>query len=154
MDLDGVIAQNPLDKKDYRPFKLHEYYSKAIPTVVYSKLPINLIITGRRIHYKKVTIEWLVHNRIECKKLIMFPNKIKKTNKTLAEYKAKHINELGITKYYEDDKRIVEQLKVLCPNAEIELVKMVESVDDNYLLVNEQMGFDTDRFSRLYLDTV
>jgi len=37
----------------------------------------------------------------------MFPNKIKKTNKTLAEYKAKHINELGITQFLEDDENRV-----------------------------------------------
>jgi len=57
-DLDGVIAYNSLNKKEYRPFRLHLYYSKCEPTKL-SKMPIDVIITGRRECYRKVTQNWL-----------------------------------------------------------------------------------------------
>jgi uncharacterized HAD superfamily protein len=117
-DIDGVIAYNPLNKADYRPFRLHEYYSKAKPTK-YSKMPVNYVISGRKQHFRKVTQEWLSSNEIKYKELIMFPNKVKKNNQTLAEYKSRAINELGITKYYEDDERIAEYLKKTCQNTKI-----------------------------------
>ena len=120
-DLDGVIAINKLVKADYRPYRLHQYYSKCIPTY-YRNILFDVIITGRRIHYKKLTIQWLANNRITYRKLIMFPNKVKKSNKTVAEYKAKHINELGITQFYEDDENIAKQLKIFCPNTKISLI--------------------------------
>lgn len=117
-DLDGVIASNTLNRADYRPFRLHEYYSNAKPTK-YSELSFDAIITGRKIHFWKITTEWLKSNNILYKELIMFPNKVKANNRLHAEYKAKKINELGLTKYYEDDKRIAEYLEMACPNAQI-----------------------------------
>ena len=121
-DLDGVIAINHLNKADYRPYRLHEYYKKAIATKLHLRVQPDVIITGRRVHFKKLTIQWLVDNGINFNTLIMFPNKVKKSNKTLGEFKAKCINELGLDKYYEDDERIVEQLQASCPHTEIILV--------------------------------
>lgn len=121
-DLDGVIAYNSLNKAKYRPYKLHEYYSKCKPTKL-SKLPVDVIITGRKVHFRKVTQEWLSSNGIQYKDLILFPNKRKKNNRTLAEYKSRAINKLGLVKYYEDDKRIAEYLKKTCQNTKIIFVK-------------------------------
>jgi len=129
-DLDGVIAINTLDKTDYRPYKLHQYYSKCIPTQ-YRNMLFDVIITGRRIHFKKLTIQWLANNRITYKTLIMFPNKIKKSNKSLAEFKAKHINELGITQFYEDDENIAKQLEISCPNTKINQIDIAEYKEEN-----------------------
>ena len=131
-DLDGVIAINTLDKTDYLPYRLHQYYSKCVPTH-YRDFSFDVIITGRRIHFKKLTIQWLANNRITYKTLIMFPNKIKKSNKTLAEFKAKYINALGITQFYEDDENIAEQLKIYCRHTEINLVEIANSREENII---------------------
>ena len=121
-DLDGVLARNHLDKADYRPFRLHEYYSCCQPTKL-SKIPIDIIITGRKEHFRKVTQNWLEYYGVDYEQLIMFPNKTKKTNRSLAEYKARVINELEITKYYEDDRRIAEYLEDNCPLTKIIFVR-------------------------------
>ena len=128
-DLNGVIAINTLDKTDFRPYRLHQYYSKCIPTH-YRDFSFDVIITGRRIHFKKLTIQWLADNGITYKTLIMFPNKIKKSNKTLAEFKAKYINELGITQFYEDDENIAKQLKISCPNTKINQIDIADCKEE------------------------
>jgi len=121
-DLDGVIACNSLNVVDYRPFKLHEYYSHCKPTKL-SKMPIDVIVTGRKLHFRKLTERWLRLHGVNYKELIMFPNKIKKTNESLAKYKAETINRLGIEVYFEDDQRIGEQMKKICLNTKIILVE-------------------------------
>ena len=83
---------------------------------------MDVIITGRRIHYQKVTKKWLDANGVKYDKLVMYPNKIKKNDRPSAQYKAKVINELGVSKYYEDDRRIAEFLERNCPNTEIVFV--------------------------------
>ena len=120
-DLDGVIAHNILNKADYRPFRLHQYYAQCLPGPL-CRMNLDVILTGRRIHYQKVTQKWLAENEVKYGKLVMYPNKIKKNNVSLAEFKAKAINELGVRKYYEDDRRIANYLIKNCPNTEIILV--------------------------------
>jgi hypothetical protein len=121
-DLDGVIAHNFLNKKEYRPFRLHQYYAQCVLGHL-CNVNWNIIITGRRIHYQKVNQKWLDKNGVKYGKLVMFPNKTRKNNGILAEFKAKVINELGVTKYYEDDRRIAEFLEGNCPNVTIIKIK-------------------------------
>jgi hypothetical protein len=121
-DIDGVLAYHGVNKDEYKPFRLHEYYSKAKPTKL-SKMPIDVIITGRKIYFKKLTQRWLELHGVNYKELIMFPNKTKKTNQSLAEYKSRVINELGITKYYEDDVSIANYLKQNCLGTKIIFVE-------------------------------
>jgi len=120
-DLDGVLATNDLNRADYRPLKMREYYSKCKPTKL-SKIPVDVIITGRKKCYSKVTIGWLYLNSYLPKKLVMFPVGMKKNNETLCKYKCHCINKLGLHKYYEDDKRIADYLRANCPDTEIILV--------------------------------
>ena len=115
-DLDGVLAKNILNKADFRPFRLHQYYAKCVPGPCWRPY-LDVIITGRRIHYKKVTVDWLRENNVEYKTLVMFPNKVRKNNRSLAKFKAEKINELGIEVFYEDDERIVKYLQMMCQNA-------------------------------------
>ena len=117
-DLDGVIATNHLNKADYRPYRLYQYYSKCVPTH-FRDMYFDVIITGRRIHFKKITSQWLTDNGIAYGTLVMFPNKVKKSNKTLAEFKARHIIKLGVIQFYEDDENIARQLVISCPNTKI-----------------------------------
>ena len=90
-DLDGVLAKNILNKADFRPFRLHQYYAKCVPGPCWRPY-LDVIITGRRIHYKKVTVDWLRENNVEYKTLVMFPNKVRKNNRSLAKFKAEKIN--------------------------------------------------------------
>ena len=68
-------------------------------------------------------MDWLRENNVEYNTLVMYPNKIKKNNRSLAEYKASVINDLGITLYYEDDIRIADYLIENCPNTNVVLVR-------------------------------
>jgi hypothetical protein len=112
-DLDGVIAVNHLNKADFRPYKLEKYYAQSIPSV-HSQIEVDVIITGRKLKFLKVTMDWLRRYKIFVKKVIMMPNGMKKTNKTLAEYKAKYITLLGLKEYYEADYRICQFLNEHC----------------------------------------
>lgn len=152
--LDGVIAKNFLNKTDFKPKRLSEYYDHAVPTVIYSQLPFDAIITSRSILDKEVTINWLIYFRIECEKLVMFPKKLKKTKKTIAEFKAKHINDLGITEYFESDEKIAEHLKISCPDTKINLVEVTDPINPKEILDFEDYEFDNLRFIQLYLETV
>ena len=80
-DLDGVIAHSFLNKREYRPFRLHTYYAQSVSGPCWRPY-FDAIITGRRIHYQKVTQKWLAENGVKYDKLVMFPNKIKKNNRT------------------------------------------------------------------------
>ena len=120
-DLDGVLASNTHDVKDYRPWRLHQWYSLCEPTERCEK-HYDVILTGRRIHFKKITIKWLKENNVTYDILIMFPNKVKKTNKTLAKYKSEVINNLKIDVYFEDDERIFGFLTDACPDTIIHLI--------------------------------
>ena len=53
----------------------------------------------------------------------MFPNKTKKNNRNLSIYKARVINELGISVFYEDDEWIVDYLESECQGTKIVLVE-------------------------------
>jgi len=123
-DLDGILTVNQLNRADYRPFKMHEYYAQCVSAPL-CRTNLDVIITGRRIHYKKVTKKWLAANGVKYDKLVMFPNKIRKNNRSLAEYKAKVINALGIGVFYEDDEKIVKYLQMMCQNALIVQVPTV-----------------------------
>lgn len=123
-DMDGVIAKSILNRADYRPFRLHQFYAQCVPGPCW-RAYLDVIITGRRIHYQKVTKKWLAENGVKYDKLVMFPNKIKKNNRSLAEYKAKVINALGIGVFYEDDEKIVKYLQMMCQNALIVQVPTV-----------------------------
>ena len=121
-DMDGVLCWNSLDKALFRPYKLHQYHAQCSATG-YAERFWMYIITGRKEHFRRVTERWLIANGVRYGKLVMFPNKQKKTNRSLAQFKSSVINELGVTKYYEDDTRIAEFLKNHCPNTEIIYVK-------------------------------
>jgi len=122
-DLDGVLAINDLNIAGYRPFRKHEWYKKCLPTK-YCKLKWDVIITGRRQFFRKITTEWLKSNDVQYKELVMFENKIRRNNRTLSIYKAEKINELNVSLYLEDDERIAQFLIDYCPNTEIVFVQI------------------------------
>jgi len=123
-DLDGVLCWNPENAVKYRPYRMHEWYRKCQATK-HSKMPVDYVITGRKIHFKKVTFNWLESNGVRYKELVMFPNKVKRTNRSLAIYKAQKINELNVDLFLEDDERIAQFLRDHCSNTDIVLIDEV-----------------------------
>lgn len=53
-DLDGVLATNELNIADFRPYWKHKYYCECRPTK-YCKIKWDVIITGRRQFFRKIT---------------------------------------------------------------------------------------------------
>jgi hypothetical protein len=120
-DLDGVIAYTPLKKDDYVPFKLRIFYNSCKPTK-YSILDFDYIITGRKEFFRKLTEEWLEKYDVKYDKLVMYPNRVRKSMDGIFKYKAKVINDLGIGKYYENHRGIYNHLMENCRNTEIVFV--------------------------------
>ena len=120
-DVDGVLSWNEHDVRDYRPWRLHQWYSLCEPTERCGKY-YDYIITGRRIHYGKLTKRWLKENNVKYGELVMFPNKVKKTNRSLAEFKSEVINKLEIDVFFEVDVRIYGFFVDACENADIRLI--------------------------------
>lgn len=117
-DIDGVIAHNDYIRADFTPNRLHFFYNRSIPTR-YSVIKIDYIISGRKEYFRILTKKWLEKYKINYKKLVLFSNKVKKNNFTIADFKVKKIKEYNITKYYEDNRVQFEILKKYCPNTEI-----------------------------------
>lgn len=128
-DIDGVICYSEVDKKKYRPFRLHEYHSLAIPSK-YSGMHVDVFITGRRKCYWRTTLKWFKTNGIQCNVLVMFPPKIKKNKKTFDQYKSEVINLLELDEYFEDDERAVKSLRESCLNTEIIQVNDAKPIDN------------------------
>lgn len=118
-DLDNTLVNYDVNKKDYRPFKLHQYYRKAILSDQFKDTPIYLIITGRKYCYRKTTINSLFRMGVYPRYIIFFPVGLKKNNNLLCQYKEEVINLLQLEKYYEDDKDIHNHLRHYCPNTKI-----------------------------------
>jgi hypothetical protein len=101
-DVDGVLLWSPLDRRKYRPFRLHEYFRSCERTPLIPEENAEIyIITGRREKFRKVTEQTLTD--IIYKKLIMFPPKVKKDKDTFIDFKVYAIRENKIGRYYEDD---------------------------------------------------
>jgi hypothetical protein len=124
-DIDGVIAFSTQNKKNYTPYRLGEYYKTCRKTGNAGN-HYDFIISGRREKFRDITEQWLRDNGISFDKLILFPSKIDKTNQTLSEYKAKHINGEGLKEYREDDPKIAKYLQDHCPNCKIKRVDDLE----------------------------
>ena len=121
-DLDGVLCWNPLDKSLYKPYRLHEYYAQSIAAPC-QRMHFQYIITARKIHFKKLTLQWLKDNNIKFERLLMFPNRIKKNFRNIVKFKANMINKFDIDIYYEDDVEIANYLKKNCPNTKIVFIR-------------------------------
>jgi len=123
-DLDGVLCWNLLDKSKFKPYRLYEFYAACWPAPCHG-MHFQYIITGRKIHYRKLTERWLIENNIQFENLIMLPNKLKKNYRNIVKFKANMINNLEIDIYYEDDVEIVKYLEKHCKNTKIILVKFL-----------------------------
>jgi len=140
-DLDGVIM--PLIKRDKKYFeqsgierKLFEEQKKKH----FINSPITLrpierefyIISSRREKYRNTTEEWLKKKKVNYKRLILMEGEL--TFKHIVEHKYKWLKELGVRRYYEDDEKIIKELRRMLPNVEFVNIKqpvIVQEVVEN-----------------------
>ncbi len=111
---------NGKERKAYIQSK-RDHYSNA----KLMQIPIEkhfTIITSRTKKYFDETVKWLEKNKTYPTAGLYF-NELGNTRDKHIEHKSAVINKLGITKYYEDDPKIVKALNKLCPNTTIILVK-------------------------------
>ena len=126
-DLDGVICEvrdmgnvsyrrlNGAQRREYIVNKINHYKNAKV-----LNRPIErrfYIITGRTEKYAQLTIDWLRENNIVPIKL--FINMVGGRTQDHIKHKLDTINELKITKYYEDSKRVYSKLKKECKHTEI-----------------------------------
>ena len=125
-DLDGVIF--PLLKR-HKPFYRYsgaerkEYEAKRLwfyrnaPLILKPKEEEFYIVSARQYKYRFLTYEWLERNSIKYKDIHLMDASL--TFKNIVEHKSKYIKELGITRYYEDDPKIIKYLDKLFPHIEL-----------------------------------
>lgn len=117
VDLDGVIA---LETKKRESHKMNEFYSSCVPQLTFPDEANIIIVTGRKITFKDVTIQWLKENRIKYSKIFFNPNiGMRKSKPLLIEHKVGIIKKEGISLFIEDDHIIAFKIKSLIPKCEI-----------------------------------
>ena len=130
-DLDGVICNsrniegisyrklNGVQRKEYIANKIKHYKTAKVLNKPVEK--DFYVVTGRGRKYSDITTAWLEKNKIIP--LSLYMNNVGGRGQDHIKHKANVINKLGITKYYEDSKRIYSGLKKLCQNTKIVLVE-------------------------------
>ena len=117
VDLDGVIALETMKRESH---KMNEFYSSCIPLLRFSEEENITIITGRKITFKDVTIQWLKEYRIKYSKIIFNPNVgMRKTSEILVNHKTNAIKEESITLFIEDTPKYAFKIKESVPECEI-----------------------------------
>jgi len=123
-DLDGTICSETVWRIDgfmYKHFgMLWAFLRHIVAKPIMRPLENFIIITGRPASDRWYTELWLKMHRIRPKDLYMIPQYGSKI--TVANYKAKMIQDLNLKAYFENDVEIYTQLKILCPNVKIFLV--------------------------------
>ena len=131
-DLDGTICEKcEIDKKYFDCKKeerlafgaIREIHMGSAEVIVRPREKDVYIITSRKPKHKYITLNWLKENNIKPKE-VFFMDKAR-TRANMIEYKASLINRFQLEKYYEDDLKIVFQLKKKCHNTQIIAVEPV-----------------------------
>ena len=130
-DLDGVLFRSPegVDRKDYRPIRMAEYYRLQVPTGFMPEGDDFVLITARRNRYRKPTLETLKAFGIvpddfdDENRLFMHPPGGSKSRDTCIAHKADSIEKAGVVVFYEDDEKIASALNTI-EGVEVRLVKL------------------------------
>jgi len=132
-DLDGTLCEKIGWDRNYRGLKKAER-DKMLELRLAHFLTTKMlrkphetefyIITGRKEAWSKETLAWLEKQEIKPVK-VYFMQKAR-CRKNMVEYKSEVINELKLTKYYEDDRLLAKELGKRCPNTKIILVPTTE----------------------------
>ena len=124
-DLDGVlmpllkrskpyIQYSGEERKSYERARLWQYENDVKLRSPEGKF---YIISSRQEKYRKITELWLDRNGIKAKEVILMDNSL--TFNHILDHKLKYLIEKGITKYYEDDPKLIRYLQKRLPNLEI-----------------------------------
>jgi len=122
-DLDGVISLPPTPIRPKGEIALLVYYANSVYSGFLEKQHVDIIITSRKAKYSGITCSWLEKNvpeeLVKGISICFMPDKMPKTRRNIILYKAHVINELGISKYFEDDIYIVRALTKRCKDCEV-----------------------------------
>jgi len=131
-DLDGVVCSTDWDWLDRLrergwPKEDEEKYYACLEKWLnpYDFLGIDdeaVILTGRPIHLKEITLKWLKKNGLGAipviftKTLKGHPSGAKKEFKALGKDKAKFFEQEGISIHFDDNEQVVESMRKALPN--------------------------------------
>lgn len=126
-DLDGVIANSRwihLVASKLRLYKFKTLWKflriiSLFATLKTRPLPGSVIITGRALGDKFITLIWLKLHKIQ-NEIYFSPCNIYSPEKAI-KHKIETINRLGIDIFFEDDPEIARILEKECPNTRIVL---------------------------------
>jgi hypothetical protein len=108
---------SPENRRDLNYVKRKFYGEWAKKREVPFNVAEAIIITSRREKYKAETLNWLKNNGVEYKEIHFMT--VARTFASIVAYKTEKIKELGVTVYYEDDKKIARALERKCEGVEI-----------------------------------
>ena len=120
MDLDGVIA---FATRKYTEGGIYKKYKTCI-LQMNTPTPETIIITGRKIRFKKLTKLWLKKYKVKYSKIIFNDGKSgdKKTFKNLADFKSRMIIKQKVTIYIEDTPEIAIRIQDKVPGCKVMLL--------------------------------
>ena len=90
VDMDGVLTEEVPHEYDTDDEKYIDFISNQRPIYV-PETPIGIIVTGRLIKYKDVTVDWLKRHNIQFQGIVMLnlPDKDARDSFNVGEYKGK-----------------------------------------------------------------
>ena len=124
-DLDGVlmpllkrskpyIQYSGEERKSYERARLWQYENDVKLRSPEGKF---YIISSRQEKYRKITELWLDRNDIKAKEVILMDNSL--TFNHIRDHKMKYLIEKGVTKYFEDDAKLIKVLAKKLPDLEV-----------------------------------
>ena len=124
-DLDGVlmpllkrskpyIQYSGEERKSYERARLWQYENDVQLRVPKGEF---YIISSRQEKYRVITELWLKRNCVKAKEVILMDNSL--TFNHILEHKLKYLIEKGITKYYEDDAKLIKVFAKKLPELEV-----------------------------------
>jgi len=124
-DIDGVLSimckrdkpyskQNKFERENFEKGRVRMYGNS--PLLMRPKESF-YIISGRKEKYRMISDEWLKKNNLKVIKSFYLTGK--KTFDDISKFKISKLKELNIDRYYEDDPKLIREIKKALPNLEI-----------------------------------
>ena len=149
-DLDGVLMPLLKRSKPYIEYSGEERKSYERTRLWQYENDVKLrspegefyIISSRQEKYRAITELWLKSNNIHAKEVILMDNSL--TFNHIRDHKLKYLIEKKITKYYEDDAKLIKVLAKKLPDLEvIQIERNTENVrtQEDITIQNDQLEF-------------
>lgn len=124
-DLDGVICpmpkreikyneQHKVERDEYNRLKIEHFLNAKV-----LRIPVGdwIIISGRREKFRKETEEWLKNNKLYPKGIYLMVGSL--TFDNIIKHKIKLLKEHEVERFYEDDPKLIREIRKAIPNLEI-----------------------------------